>query len=1400
MADITSVTHGNGMFVAVGQSGVAAYSSDGRIWHEWSTGQTAALNRVAWNGTAFLAGGNAGLLLKASPWAEWSVVPLPWGAYDHIFAIAGKGPGWVIGSTRSNSGENSMHSADGVTWAHGGGTYFVDMAAGAGQFVGTSTYGSLQISEDGVVWSQCQTSLAGNFIAIEWTGSEFVAMTAGRHLAVSVDGKRWEARGLMQDTEAGCWDGGQYAVVGNKGMIFTSPDGRTWTSEVNPDANDLMCVNFANGRFLAVGKEGVILCSLDGRNWQKAALPVGWDFYDVHWSGSAFWTVGEGGAVLTSADGLAWQITNPGTIDAVIWDGQRYLAFSGRTVIESQDGNSWSPVTGVPWPGNSTPPESKIHQIIWTGQYYVAVGEKRWIIRSSDGIQWTRGEIDGYPYTSFTFNSIAYSGSRFVAMAESSSEFIHSEDGLNWTRKTFAGAMTSTTKGVVWDGTRFVAIAANTVFTSPDGTAWTRIATITNGGQALRLQSIAWDGTRYLVAGIGGEAAIPSNGIIGTSANGITWTFLPVESGTSYSGVIADAGFGMALRSDGKVKRWNGTTWVLETPDLSGEPLALIKNGTSYAAFSRSGMVSTSAAAGSWQPGDRRVNGGINGMLRSIISANGVLVAGSQGWHGSQASILRSTDGRNWTKETFAGYQGPFVDPVWTGSEFLMVGKNHIYVSTDGTGWTPSQGMWDAGAIRSLALFGGKTVVAGSGIWIEDGSVFRQVQTSTSYHINALISNGSELLAIGYNQPMVSSDGEHWWGINPGSGSAGSLADVVHTPTGFYACGDYGQIQHSPDGKTWSRRTVTDMPRLNAMIQTDIGLVGVGIGFAISPDGQTWTCKSDSREFVGVAFGNGRIVATALNHAAVSTDGINWQVVTHNLRGGKVVWSGSEFVMMLEDRGMAVSSDGLTWKAVVIPGNLTGCAASPDAYIVSNSHGNIYRSTDGANWSMVLDSSDSAVKMRVVWSGSRFFIFGDYILTSTDGNAWTQRTRNHNDVVWTGARYVGVGNSGAIGVSTNGTAWSNVGSITTSRLNRVIWTGSGLIAVGANGTLITSPDGSTWSSGNSGTSKELVDVVVHNGMWIAVASDGSVVYETGGPAVPEGFLANGLLLDGSTLIAAGRAGRMANLVGNEWQEVSTPTSWDLRAICTTPAGLQACGVGNVILRRNQGEQWSAISSGLSSGGYIDIWVSGGELKVLTGGRTIASSSSGRVWYPQQQINSASVLRDVVEVSGQLFAVGDAGSIVAFKDGISTSAVSPTTSILRAVAAGNNRLVAVGGDGVILVSEAGPLIRQMDTDQDGLSDFLEWATGSDPETSSSSQLMFSRENDRMVFAYPRSLEAVEAGVTFTVEWSDDLIVWQTQGVLEMEVTPVDSSVQQITVEVPEGATGSRFVRLRVSDPP
>ncbi len=70
-----------------------------------------------------------------------------------------------------------------------------------------------------------------------------------------------------------------------------------------------------------------------------------------------------------------------------------------------------------------------------------------------------------------------------------------------------------------------------------------------------------------------------------------------------------------------------------------------------------------------------------------------------------------------------------------------------------------------------------------------------------------------------------------------------------------------------------------------------------------------------------------------------------------------------------------------------------------------------------------------------------------------------------------------------------------------------------------------------------------------------------------------------------------------------------------------------------------------------------------------------------------------------------------------------------------------------------------------------------------------------------FNYTRSVAALNAGVLFTVEWSDTLVGndWHTTGVTEV-VQSDNGTVQQVKATLPAGSTGQRFLRLKVTGPP
>jgi len=70
-----------------------------------------------------------------------------------------------------------------------------------------------------------------------------------------------------------------------------------------------------------------------------------------------------------------------------------------------------------------------------------------------------------------------------------------------------------------------------------------------------------------------------------------------------------------------------------------------------------------------------------------------------------------------------------------------------------------------------------------------------------------------------------------------------------------------------------------------------------------------------------------------------------------------------------------------------------------------------------------------------------------------------------------------------------------------------------------------------------------------------------------------------------------------------------------------------------------------------------------------------------------------------------------------------------------------------------------------------------------------------------FTYTRSVVALNAGATFTVEWSDTLpgTSWSTTGVTE-SILSDNGTVQQVKAQVPVGSLGRRFAHLKVTAPP
>jgi hypothetical protein len=106
----------------------------------------------------------------------------------------------------------------------------------------------------------------------------------------------------------------------------------------------------------------------------------------------------------------------------------------------------------------------------------------------------------------------------------------------------------------------------------------------------------------------------------------------------------------------------------------------------------------------------------------------------------------------------------------------------------------------------------------------------------------------------------------------------------------------------------------------------------------------------------------------------------------------------------------------------------------------------------------------------------------------------------------------------------------------------------------------------------------------------------------------------------------------------------------------------------------------------------------------------------------------------------------------------------------------------------------------DPDGDGLNNLLEYALGTAPNTSGTIPATISLNGANLEYTYTRSTAAKNNGMTYQIEWNDNLAVgsWSTETVIE-QITATQGNQETVKASVPKGNGDNRFMRLRVGAP-
>ena len=240
----------------------------------------------------------------------------------------------------------------------------------------------------------------GSIVTTISSTSTYVAVGAAGAMYSSTNGTVWSAidhsnvnSNSNRLNGASFW--GSYKVVGDGGLVLTSPDAITWTAQ-NSDTTQNLYAIASNGLSLkvAVGAGGTIIYSTnDGITWNKATNSgTSADLYAVNYGNGTWVAVGAGGTIVISGDGSNWfdhsesgpalrgvaskvSVSSTGAVTATF-----VAVGDSSTVLYSTDGASWTSQP-VPMLG------ANLNAIVY-GTQFVAVGAQGSILYSSDGQIW----------------------------------------------------------------------------------------------------------------------------------------------------------------------------------------------------------------------------------------------------------------------------------------------------------------------------------------------------------------------------------------------------------------------------------------------------------------------------------------------------------------------------------------------------------------------------------------------------------------------------------------------------------------------------------------------------------------------------------------------------------------------------------------------------------------------------------------------------------------------------------------------------------------------------------------------------------------------------------------------------------------------------------------------------
>jgi len=585
------------------------------------------------------------------------------------------------------------------------------------------------------------------------------------------------------------YNGTIYVVVGTRGNILTSIDGKTWTSTTSGTTSDLLDVVYGNGTFVAVGANGVVISSTNGTVWSS--------------SGAVSYT----------------------NINAIVYGNSKFV------LVTLQGSVYWS-ANGVNWTGPVTTGVSvALNTIAYGNGKFVAGGSTGTVIYATDPTSnsgWTTvtagfDDIVGLRYITDTSTST----SAFIATKANNKAF-YSTDGITWRRSLIDTFVSSTTNG------------ANTYAI----TSWGDVYKNTNG-TLVYLSSVASgieNFTKIYYNGTGTFHALTGSGGIYTSSNALnsSWTLRTSGVTTSLNDVYYDGSYWIVVGDGGVIlSSTDGTTYTSRTSNTTNNLYSITKgsNPATYITVGAAGTVVTAPNITTWTV----ASSGTSADLRSVTVANlggSSYLALAVGTSGIGISSPNSSNYVTWATAINNSAVNPsgspvsladlnsvsyvtFTPPGGAQTSYFVVGGDHGVFAVSSTGTTSSWLTLNLGTLADIQSidYDGTYFFAVGDVGLTyssslDSSTF--VPLSGYYGANLLApaiyditTNGTINIMAGQYGYLYKSTGQFKYWKRTSVSLNYTITSIAYLNAQYTAIGTNGQVSYSNDATTWTGQSYT---------------------------------------------------------------------------------------------------------------------------------------------------------------------------------------------------------------------------------------------------------------------------------------------------------------------------------------------------------------------------------------------------------------------------------------------------------------------------------------------------------------------------------------------------------------------------------------------------------------